>query len=328
MLHVSCYVLHDFMQITFPSKPKVIKQENNRAVFEIEGCYPGYGITLGNALRRVLLSSLEGTAITGVKIKGAQHEFSNIPHVLESVLDIILNLKKVRLKTYSDQPVKIFLKAKGEKEVRAKDIEATSDVEVINKDAYIATLTDKKAELDMELEVSSGLGYETVDSRKKERLEIGKIAIDAIFSPVQKVNFEVGNMRVGERTDYNKLKLDVETDGSISPIEAFEKASQILVEHFKIFTDLTEEEEEVSEKEEGKKSSKAKDAAVDDVKTKVEDLKLSTRTITALQEAGIKTVAGLIKKKEEDLMEAKGMGDKGIKEIRKALKKMGLSLKE
>jgi DNA-directed RNA polymerase subunit alpha len=315
------------MQITFPAKPKVIKQENNRAVFEIEGCYPGYGITLGNALRRALLSSLKGAAITGVKIKGAQHEFSNIPHVLESVLDIILNLKKIRLKSHSDQPVKIFLKANGEKEVRAKDIEKTADVEIINKDAYIAALTDKKAELDMELEVSSGLGYETVDSRKKDRLEIGKIAIDAIFSPVQKVNFEVGNMRVGERTDFNKLKLDVETDGSISPVEAFEKAAQILVEHFKIFTDLTEKEEKIGEETEGKKSSKAKDASSDDTKTKVEDLKLSTRTITALAEAGIKTVSGLIKKKEDDLVEIKGMGDKGIKEIKKVLKKLGLTLK-
>lgn len=295
------------------------------AVFEIEGCYPGYGITLGNALRRVLLSSLPGAAITGFKVKGIQHEFSTIPGILETAVDIILNLKQVRVKLYSDEPVKVFLKAKGEKSVKAKDIQTTSDVEIINKDAHIATLTDKKTELDMEIEIQPGLGYETVGARKKERLEVGKIAIDAAYSPVQKVNFEVENMRVGDRTDYNLLRLEIETDGSISPKEAFAEAGDILVKHFQIFAGLKEEKEKKLEE----KSKEAKKGAADNsLKVKIEEMKISSRTLIALSEAGIKTASGLVKKTEESLGEIKGMGEKGIKEIKKALKKLGLALKE
>lgn len=317
------------MQISFPSKPKIIKQENNKAVFEIEGCYPGYGITLGNALRRVLLSSLKGAAITGVKIKGVQHEFSTIPHIFENIIDIILNLKQIRFKLFSAEPVIVSLKAKGEKEVTAKDIQTTSDMEIINKDAHIATLTDKKAELEMEIEVAPGLGYEPIDARKKERLEIGKIAIDAIYSPVRKVNFEVEDMRVGERTDYNRLRLEIETDGTISPVEALAGASNILVEHFKITADLKEKKEAKEKAVSGGKATKAgkEEKETGPSKIKVEDLKMSIRTITSLVEDGIKTVGGLARKNEEDLAEVKGLGDKGIKEIKKALKKLGLALK-
>lgn len=320
-------MLHANMQITFPTALKIIKQEGNRAVFEIEGCYPGYGVTLGNALRRVLLSSLPGASITSVKIKGIQHEFSTIPYVLENVVDIILNLKTVRLKLHSDQPVKIFLKAKGEKEVKARDIETPSDVEIVSKDVHIATLTDKKGELDMEIEVKPGLGYEAIDIRKKEMVEIGRIPIDAIYSPVQKVNFDVENMRVGERTDYNKLRLEIETDGSISPVEVFIKASQILVDHFKIFIESLSQEEKEDKKEKKEKAGKEKEEA-ETGKIKIEDMKLSSRTITSLQEAGVKTAAGLSKKTEEALSDMKGMGEKGIKEIKKALKKIGLGLRE
>ena len=156
--------------ILLPNPPKVIKKGENRAIFEIENCYPGYGMTLGNALRRVLLSSLPGAAIVGVKIKGVNHEFSTIPHVLEDVIQIILNLKQIRFKLYTDEPVKLTLKAKGEKEVKASDIKLTSDVEIVNKDAHIATLTDKKAELEMEIEVEKGLGYVPVEQRKKNCL--------------------------------------------------------------------------------------------------------------------------------------------------------------
>ncbi len=302
-----------------------MKQDGNKAIFEIEGCYPGYGITLGNALRRVLLSSLPGAAITGFKINGVHHEFSTIPGVLETAVDIILNLKQVRLKLHTDGPVKIFLKGKGEKALKAKDIQATSDVEIINKDAHIITLTDKKAEVDMEIEVCSGLGYEPVDMRKKERLEIGKVAIDAIFSPVKKVNFEVENMRVGDRTDYNLLRLEVETDGSIDPVDALRQSGDILVRHFEIFGQMGKaEEKSVSAEKETKEKKESTDAS----KIKVEEMKLSSRTITALTEAGIKTAGGLAKKTEETLGEIKGMGEKGIKEIKKALKKLGLTLKD
>lgn len=312
------------MQITFPSKPKIVKQEGNVAVFEIEDCYPGYGITLGNALRRVLLSSLRGAAITGIKIKGIQHEFSTIDGVLESVLDIILNLKKIRFRLHSEEPVKVFLKAKGEKEVKAGDIQVTSDVEVVSKDAHVATLTSKKTELEMEIEVSPGLGYESVDLRKKERLEVGQVAVDAIYSPVLKVDFEVEDMRVGERTDYNKLIIEIETDGTILPADALRDASKILADHFMAIYAIEEDKKEKGKKTVSKEKSKDDDVS----KTKIEELKLSLRTITILSEAGIKTVGGLTRKKEEDIKETKGLGDKGINEIKKALKKLGLSLRD
>lgn len=249
------------MSIFLPSKPKIIKKEQSRTIFEIEACYPGYGITLGNALRRTLLSSLPGAAITGVKIKGVQHEFSTIPYVQEDVTGIILNLKQIKFKTYGPGPFIISLKIKGEKEVKASDLKLTSDIEVINQDALIATLTDKKAELEAELEVSIGRGYVPVEQRKKEKLEIGMISIDAIFSPVVQVNFEVSNMRVGERTDYNRLTLDIETDGSISPTEALTQAAKTLGEQFKIF-DLGEKATSQKKAKKKKKPSKKKTKAV------------------------------------------------------------------
>lgn len=316
------------MQIPLPSKPKIIKEDGNRAIFEIEGCYPGYGITLGNALRRVLLSSLPGAAITGVKIKGVQHEFSTIPYVLEDVIEIILNLKQIRFKLYSETPVKIFLKAKGEKEIKAGDIKTTADVEIINKEAPVATLTDKKADLEMEIEVSPGLGYQSAETGKKGKLEIGQIAIDAIFTPIKKVNFEVENMRVGDRTDYNRLKIDIETDGSISPVEALEKASQILVDYFKTLIVLEKKSTEIKKLKESEKIPPVSSAKPETAKIKIEELKLSNRTTNALLVAGIKTVGGLNRKKEEDLKEIKGLGDKGIKEIKRVLAKMGLALKQ
>jgi len=318
--------------ITFPLKPKINEVEKNRAVFEIEACYPGYGTTLGSAFRRVLLSSLPGAAITGVKIKGVQHEFSTIPHVTEDVVQIILNLKQVRFKLFADHPVKVSLKAKGEKEVKASDIKMTSDLEVANPQAHIANLTDKKANLEMEIEIEPGLGYLPIEQRKKEKLEIGKIAIDGIFSPIRKVNYSVENMRVGERTDYDRLRVDIETDGTITPREAFCQAAQILVDHFNIFAALEKEKPKKkitpSAKPKVKKKVKEEKEAKEDItKIKVEDLKISSRVTTVLNEAGIKTVAGLTRKREEDLEEVEGLGKKGIVEIRRALGKLGLTLK-
>lgn len=306
------------MQINLPQSVKQVKSEHNRAVFEVEGLYPGYGVTLGNALRRVLLSSLKGAAVTGVKIKGTQHEFSAISGISEDVIEIILNLRQVRFKLHSDEPVKLNLSVKGEKEVKASDIKTTSEVEIINPEAHIATLTDKKAELEMEIEVESGFGFVPVEIRRKEKLEIGLIAVDAVFAPIKKVNFEVENMRVGDRTDFNRLRLDIETDGSIAPQDAFKKSCGILVDQFSSLIGEGEQENEESEKEE------VQDAG----KTKIEELNLSTRTANALAEAGIKTAGGLAKKTEDSLKEMEGMGEKGITEVKKALKKLGLSLKE
>jgi DNA-directed RNA polymerase subunit alpha len=319
--------------ITLPNKPKIIEEKRNKGVFEIGACYPGYGVTLGNAFRRVLLSSLPGAAITGVKIKGVQHEFSTIPHVIEDVVQIILNLKQVRFKLHAERPFKVSLKAKGEKEVKAGDIKTSSELEVVNKDAHIATLTDKKAELEMEIEIEPGLGYSPIEERKKGKIEIGKIAIDAIFSPVRKVTYFVENMRVGERTDYDRIRFIIETDGTITPREAFLKASQILVDHYSIFAQLEgkkTKEKKVAVKSKEKKEGKPikfKEAKEDVTKTKIEDLKISPRTLSALQRIGIKTIAGLVRKTKTDLEKVEGLGDKSILEIKTSLGKLGLTLK-
>lgn len=317
------------MQINLPQNPKVVKTEGNRAIFEIEGLYPGYGVTLGNALRRVLLSSLPGAAVTGVKIKGVQHEFSTLPHVLEDAIEIILNLRQVRFKLYTNETVKLFLNAKGEKEIKAKDIKTTSDVEIINPETHIATLTDKKAELEIEIEVDKGFGFVAVETRHKEKLEIGLIAVDAIFSPIRKVNFEVENMRMGDRTDFNRLRLDIETDGSLAPEEAFKKASEILVEQFKALQTIGEEagkEKEIEGVQEEKKEEEEEQE--DSGKAKLEEMKFSKRTFNALTEAGIKSAGGLAKKTKEELLEIEGIGAKGVAETKKGLKKLGLNLKE
>lgn len=322
--------------ITLPKKPKVTGKEKNRAVFEIEACYPGYGTTLGNVIRRVLLSSLPGAAITSVKIKGVQHEFSTIPHVIEDVVQVILNLKQVRFKLHTDQSIKVSLKVKGEKEVTAADIKTTSELEITNPEAHIASLTNKKANLEIEMEIEPGLGYSPIELRKKGKLEVGKIAVDAIFSPVRKVTYAIENMRVGERTDYDRLKMTIETDGTITPEDAFRKAAQILVDHFKIFAFLEEKKTakkklvkgkaKISKKVKREAVSEKKKARLEIAKIKLIDLKISAQTANLLQEAGLKTVAGLAKKKGKDLEKIEGLGKKRIVEIKRALGKLGLTL--
>jgi len=221
--------------IILPKNPKVINKKDNHAEFEIEGLYPGYGITIGNSLRRVLLSSLEGAAITHIKIKGVQHEFSTISGVTEDVITIISNLKKLRFKSFSDEPQKAVLKVKGEKKVKGSDFKIPTQLELENKTEHIATLTSSKSDLEIEVQVEKGIGYEPVERRKlQKKLEIGVIPIDAIFTPVKKVNHRVENMRVGERTDFDRLRIEVETDGTITPEEAFYQASDILIKHFEI----------------------------------------------------------------------------------------------
>lgn len=317
--------------ILLPQNPKIVKKVGpNRAVFEIEGLYPGYGLTVGNALRRVLLSSLEGAAITSVKIKGANHEFTTINNVLEDVVELILNLKQIDFKLEIEGPVTVTLKVKGEKKVTAGDIDVPSGAMVANPEVHIATLTAKGAALEIEMQVEKGLGYWPVESRKKEKSEVGVIPIDAIFTPIKHINYEVENMRVGDRTDYNLLRLDIETDGSITPEEALQKSAEILIDHFKTIAQKAaakekETQREVVEKKE-EKGTEATEAAKDISKMKVDDLKLSNRTLNALTENHIKTVAGILKNSEEDLKSLEGLGEKGIKEIRKALGKYGLTL--
>lgn len=247
--------------ISFPSKPKLIDKKENTARFEMRALYPGYGVTIGNALRRVLLTSLPGAAITQVKIKGISHEFSTIPGVLEDVVSILLNLKQMRFRVYSDEPQKAMISVKGEKEVKGSDFKIPSQLELVNQEAHIASLTDKKAELEMEILVEKGLGYEPIEMRKKGKLEVGQIALDAIFTPVRKVNFTVENMRVGERTDYDLLRVEIETDGTLSPEKAIFQASEILVKHFSLFMESFQEKEEIK-KEKPKKEKLAKEKPV------------------------------------------------------------------
>lgn len=237
---------------------KTVSENNAEGVFEIEGLYTGYGLTLGNALRRVLLSSLPGAAVTRVKIVGVNHEFSTLEGVAEDIVELGLNLKKIRFRAYTDDPQMLSLKIKGEKEVTAADIETNAQVEVINPEAHIATLTAKGAELNMELTVERGLGYVPIELMKLEKLPIGVIALDAIFTPVTKVNFEVENMRVGDRTDYNRLKLFVHTDGSITPSAALRKASNILQDHFAKVSQVEVKEIDLSEVKVKKSKSKKK----------------------------------------------------------------------
>lgn len=243
-----------------PLKPKIVKEENNQGVYEIEGFYPGYGMTIGNALRRVLLSSMPGAAITTIKIKGVQHEFSTIPGIMEDVIQVILNLKKIRVKMYSVEPQTLSFSIKGERKVTAADFEKNSNVDIIDPNIYIATLTDKKAELEVMITVEPGLGFVPLEVRKKEKLPIGTISVDALFSPIEKVNCEVTDMRVGDRTDYNRLVITIETDGSISPQVALKKSAEILSNHFQLIDSGLEVEKEkesvVSEKVE-KKSKKS-----------------------------------------------------------------------
>jgi DNA-directed RNA polymerase subunit alpha len=327
-------------QITLPEKPVIAKQEGDYAVFEIKACYPGYGMTLGNSIRRVLLSSLQGAAITSVKISGTNHEFSTIPGVLEDVVEIMLNLKKVRFKMYSDGPVKLTLKANKEGKVTAGDIAKADNIEVVNKNAHLATITDKKVTLEMELKIEKGVGYMPVELQENEKAEIGTIGVDAIFTPIKNVNYKVENMRVGKMTNFDKLILEIETDGSRTPEEAFREAIVLLVKHFDLFGDFAEAKKEeiftaepqVETQKEEKKVEKleaiAEEKKQDVLKTPLEEFNISARVLKVLQENKIKTVGKVVSKTEDELKDLPGMGDKGIKEIKKAIGKMGLTLKK
>jgi len=317
--------------ITLPQKPKYISIDEKTGKFEIDGCYPGYGTTVGNALRRVLLSSLPGSAITSIKIKNVKHEFSTIPNVLEDVIQIVLNLKQVRLKSHKDEPVTVTLSVKGEKVITAGMIKCPTDVEVITKDAPIATITNARGEFDMEMEVENGIGYVPVDQQLREKKEVGMIALDAIYTPIRRVNYTIENMRVGKRTDFEKIILEVATDGSISPKDAFAQAVKILSDQFSVLTTI-KEVEEVVEQEVAEVVVEAEVAEVvgeDVTKTEVTALKnLSTRTLNVLEKANIATVADIVKLTEVQVGELEGMGAKGIKEIKKAIGDFGINLKK
>ena len=255
--------------ISLPQPTKVVESDKNRAVFAIEGLYPGYGITIGNSLRRVLLSSLGGAAPTQTKIKGVEHEFSTISGVQEDVISILLNLKQMRFRMHGDEPQKAQLKQKGEKKVTASDFELPATLELFNGDLPIATLTDKAAELEIEIQVEKGIGYVPAGENTKEKQEVGSIALDAIFTPVRRVSAKVENMRVGDRTDFNRLNVEVETDGTVSPEEAFYRATDILLKQFEqVMSGIKDAAEEKMEGESASAKKPKKAAAKKKAKSK------------------------------------------------------------
>lgn len=318
--------------IVLPSKPRIVSEAKNRGTYEIDGFYPGYGHTIGNSLRRIILSSLPGVAITTVKIDGVQHEFSTVEGVKEDVITILLNLKKARFKMDTDEPQKITLQVTGEKVVTVGDFTVPGQVEVLNPEQYIAELAGKK-KLSIECTLERGIGFLSKEIIHKDRVDIGMIALDAAFSPIRRVNYEVENMRVGDRTDFNRLKLFLETDGTLTPREALEKSIEIMIHQLKAIIGFKEEtllvssEDEVTSHSAARVQREESPAEVDALKARVEELNLSGRIATVIDDAGIRTIGGLVRKREEDLLAIPGMGMKGVQEIKKALASRGLSLR-
>ncbi len=317
--------------IALPSKPRVVSETERSGTYEIDGLYPGYGYTLGNSLRRIILSSLPGAAVTHVKIPGVSHEFSTIEGVKEDVVTILLNIRRIRFKLLTDEPQKVMLLAKGPGEVTAKDLKLPGQVEVLNPDQHIADLTAKTT-LEMEISAERGLGYIPKETHQKERVDIGTIALDAIFSPIRRVNYEVENMRVGDRTDFNRLRILIETDGTILPREALERSIETMIHQLKAVVGFREDEEDLGSPtmpETARAESKERGAPLDAeiLKTRITELHLPQRVELALDNASIRTVGGLVRKREDDLLAIEGLGQKGMQDIKRALSNLGLTLR-
>lgn len=321
------------LNVALPSKPKAIREEGNMGMFEIEGLYPGYGHTLGNSLRRIILSSIPGAAITSLKIDGVLHEFSTLDGVKEDVVAMILNLKKVRFKMHSEEPQTVTIKVKGPKIITAADIASGSQVEVLTPEQYICELTSKN-EFIIEMRIEVGLGYLPKEMLQKEKVEIGTVALDAAFTPIRRANYEVETMRVGDRTDFNRLKISIETDGTLTPREALERSIEAMIHQLKAIVGFKEEEilpfETVTAEEvrEELAQDNTSDLDTEFLKTRIENLNLAARTQNALASANIRTVGGLVRKTEEDLMGVDGLGEKGLQEIKRALSNFGVTLKQ
>jgi len=291
--------------------------------FVIEPLERGYGTTLGNSLRRILLSSLPGSAVKSIKIDGIMHEFSTIPGVKEDVTEIVLNLKRLSVRVNSDDEKTVIIDAKGPMEVTASDIKVSADVEIFNGDLHIATLEDG-ASLYMEINLAKGRGYVTADQNKTETTPIGVIPVDSIYTPVTKVNYAVENTRVGQVTDYDKLTLEIWTDGSITPVESVAIGARIMREHLNLFINLYDNAEEIGdimvEKSEDQKARTLE-------KMPIEELELSVRSFNCLKRANINTVENLINKSEDDMMNVRNLGRKSLEEIKQKLEELGLGLK-
>jgi len=320
------------LNIILPSKLSIVSEVGTKGVYEIDGLYPGYGHTLGNSLRRIILSSLTGAAITSIKISGVEHEFSVVDGVKEDVITILLHLKQIRFRLNTDEPQTVKLEVKGPKHITASDIQVTGQVEVLNGDLYIAEVTGKNS-LSIEMTVEKGLGFISKEMHQKTKNEVGVISLDAIFTPIRRVAYEVENMRVGDKTNHNRLRITIETDGTLTPREALEKAITIMVEQLQAIVGFTishrvENTEIVKGEEESTKDTKEESNEFTDIlKTRIDTLDLSTRTLNALTGANIRTIGGVARKKKEDLLEIEGIGDKGIQEIKKVLGGYGITLK-
>lgn len=311
-------------------KPKIeiveISEDSRYGKFVCEPLERGYGTTLGNSLRRILLSSLQGAAVTSIRIEGVLHEFSTIPGVREDVTNIILNLKSLCLKMYSEEPKVIRVEVEGEKTVTASDIITDPDVEILNPELHLATV-DGSGSLKMELTVERGRGYVPSDKNKRPDHVIGIIPIDSIFSPVQRVNYTVTDTRVGNVTDYDRLTLEVWTDGSIRPEEAVSKSASIMVAHLRLFQNMAGAPPE-DEETEGTFTEVPESSASKTLEMTIEDLDLSVRSYNCLKRAGINTVAELAQKSEDDMMKVRNLGRKSLEEVKKKLIELDLSLIE
>lgn len=307
-------------------KPRIecvdMSEDNTYGRFVVEPLERGYGITLGNSLRRVLLSSLPGAAVTSVKIDGVLHEFSTIAGVVEDVTDIILNIKQLAIKMHGDEPQVIRLYAEGEGEVRAGDLEVGPDVEVMNPDLHLATLNGD-ARLHMEMTVKKGRGYVSAERNKEPDLPIGVIPVDSIFTPVKKVNYTVEDTRVGQVTNYDKLTLEVWTNGTIRPDEATSLAARVMMEYLNLFVSLTDNVDDVEivvEKEEDQRSKL--------LEMSIEELDLSVRSYNCLKRAGINSIGELTQKTDEDMIKVRNLGKKSLEEVKQKLGALGLTLKQ
>lgn len=322
------------LNIILPSKLSIVSEVDTKGVYEIDGLYPGYGHTLGNSLRRIILSSLPGAAITSLKIDGASHEFSVLDGVKEDVITMLLHLKQVRFRLFTDEPQVVKLSVHGPKTITAGDIQVSGQVEILNKDFYIAELSGKNT-LSIEMTVEKGLGFVPKELHQKTKNDVGVIAVDAIFTPIRRVSYEVENMRVGDKTNHNRLRMTIETDGTLSPREALEQAIVTMVEQLQAIAGFTisskasqkeTSEDTLSDDSESKSNSEGNDIT-DILKTRIDTLDFSTRTLNALTSANIRTIGGIARKKKEDLLEIEGIGDKGIQEIKKVLSTYSITLK-
>lgn len=295
---------------------------NTYGKFVAEPFERGYGVTLGNSLRRILLSSIEGSAVTAIRMEGVSHEFSTMPGVLEAVTEIVLNIKGLVVRSHSKTPKSIYIKANKKGEIKAKDIIFDEMIEILNPDHHLATLT-QDIPFNMELEVSRGRGYVPADQNKKEGAPVGTIAVDAIFTPMVKVNFTVENTRVGQRTDYDRLIIEIHTNGAINPKEALLYGANILQRHLDVFVAYGQLPEEEVEEEE---ISAEEEALYGKLRLPISELELSVRSSNCLKDANIKTIGDLVKRQESELLEFRNFGKKSLTEIQDILKAMGLSL--